>query len=67
MIKTAIATTMRAKSANRSFWLSRPVEETPGGVPLSLIAIADFRANKRATGRLKDLADLEALEDPDEG
>lgn len=34
-------------------------------VELSLIDIEDLRANKRASGRLKDLADLEALEDPD--
>ena len=46
---------------------SRRQIATLGGVPLSLIDIDDFRANKRATGRLKDLADLEALDDPTEG
>ncbi len=32
------------------------------GVTLSFIGLDDFKANKRAAGRLKDLADLEALE-----
>ncbi|MEQ1516577.1 MAG: hypothetical protein ABL931_08830 [Usitatibacteraceae bacterium] len=31
------------------------------GVDLPIINLADFRTNKLATGRLKDLADLEAL------
>ena len=39
---------------------------TLAGVALSLIGLEDFRANKKAVGRLKDLADLEALDDPDE-
>ena len=33
------------------------------GLPLNFIGLDDFKANKRATGRLKDLADLEALDD----
>lgn len=33
------------------------------GVPLSFIGLDDFKQNKRATGRLKDLADLDALDD----
>jgi hypothetical protein len=36
-----------------------------GGVALSFIGLDDFKANKRATGRHKDLADLEALDSPD--
>ena len=32
-----------------------------GGLVLQLIGLDDFKANKRAAGRLKDLADLEAL------
>jgi hypothetical protein len=32
------------------------------GVQLSIIGLDDFKANKRATGRLKDLADLESLD-----
>ena len=32
------------------------------GLELHLIALDDFKANKRAAGRLKDLADLQALE-----
>lgn len=34
------------------------------GVSLPFIGLEDFKANKRATGRLKDLADLAALEPP---
>lgn len=32
-----------------------------GGLLLNLIGLEDFKANKRAAGRLKDWADLEAL------
>jgi predicted nucleotidyltransferase len=32
------------------------------GIPVNLIGLADLKANKRASGRLKDLADLEKLE-----
>jgi hypothetical protein len=32
------------------------------GVQLNIIGLEDFKANKRASGRLKDLADLEQLE-----
>lgn len=31
------------------------------GVEVNLISLEDFAANKRAAGRLKDLADLESL------
>jgi hypothetical protein len=31
------------------------------GVPVSLISLADLRANKLATGRSQDLADLDHL------
>jgi hypothetical protein len=37
------------------------------GVHLDIIGLDDFKTNKRATGRLKDLADLESLEPPPEG
>ncbi len=33
------------------------------GVDLPIIGLADFKANKRASGRMQDLADLEALDD----
>lgn len=33
------------------------------GVALSFIGLDDFKQNKRATGRRKDLADLDALDD----
>jgi hypothetical protein len=37
------------------------------GLDLPIIHVDDFKTNKRATGRFKDLADLEALEsDPNE-
>lgn len=32
------------------------------GVRLNIIGLDDFKTNKRARGRLKDLADLESLE-----
>jgi hypothetical protein len=32
------------------------------GEPLNFIGLEDFKTNKRTTGRLQDLADLEALE-----
>ncbi|RZL33647.1 MAG: hypothetical protein EOP35_17370 [Rubrivivax sp.] len=35
------------------------------GLPLNFIGLDDFKANKRASGRLKDMADLEALDDKD--
>jgi len=38
---------------------------TFGGLMLNLIGLEDFKANKRAAGRLKDLADLEAMGNKD--
>lgn len=32
-----------------------------GGTRLNIIGLEDFKANKRASGRAKDLADLESL------
>lgn len=37
------------------------VRGTYGGVPVDFIGRAEFVANKRATGRRRDLADLESL------
>lgn len=34
------------------------------GVRLNIIGLEDLKTNKRASGRLKDLADLESLEPP---
>ena len=34
------------------------------GLDMPVINIVDFRTNKIATGRLKDLADIEMLDDP---
>jgi predicted nucleotidyltransferase len=36
------------------------------GVRLNIIGLEDFKTNKRSTGRLKDLADLESLDPPDD-
>lgn len=41
-------------------WPGR-VEEEWDGVPVTIIGLACLRKNKRASGRLKDLADLEQL------
>ncbi len=41
-------------------WASR-VETEWDGVPVFILGLADLRANKRASGRYKDLADLDAL------
>jgi len=40
---------------------ARRVTVSLGGLTLNLIGLEDFKANKRAAGRLKDWADLEAL------
>ena len=37
------------------------VVDTVDGVEVSLISLRDLRANKRASGRLKDLTDLQYL------
>jgi hypothetical protein len=34
------------------------------GIDLPFIGLEEFRANKRASGRAKDLADLESLDSP---
>ena len=36
------------------------------GIDLPILHLEDFRANKRASGRAKDLADLESLDTPPE-
>jgi len=42
---------------------SRRVETTIDGEPVKLISLADLKTNKRASGRNKDLADLDNLPD----
>lgn len=42
-------------------WPQRESVEVDG-VTLPFIGLEDFKANKLASGRLKDLADLEALQ-----
>jgi hypothetical protein len=36
-------------------------------LPIDIIGLNDFKAHKRATDRLKDLADLESLDPPGRG
>ena len=43
---------------------ARRVVMNVAGVDLPIIGVDEFRANKRAVGRAKDLADLESLGDP---
>lgn len=45
-------------------WKNR-ITDKFGDVPVNFIGRKQFVANKRATGRKKDLADLEALEETD--
>jgi hypothetical protein len=59
-----LMTSIGGASFNECF--SRRQSVTLGGVSLSLIGLEDFRANKKVVGRLKDLADLEALDDPEQ-
>ncbi len=40
---------------------ARRMQVPTDGLNLNFIALEDFKTNKRAAGRLKDLADLEAL------
>lgn len=41
-------------------WKNR-IQDVWDGVPISMISLQDLRANKLASGRMKDLADLENL------
>ncbi len=43
---------------------ARRLEVEIAGLTLPLIGLEDFKTNKRASGRLKDLADLESLDEP---
>jgi len=43
---------------------SRREQVVVDGVRLNIIGLEDFKANKRASGRPKDLADLQSLEPP---
>jgi hypothetical protein len=39
---------------------------TVAGLPLPILSLDDFKANKRASGRPKDLADLHSLDEPED-
>ena len=41
---------------------SRAIQKTIEGIPVRIISLEDLIANKRASGRTKDLADAEILE-----
>ncbi|MBX3585401.1 MAG: hypothetical protein KF796_02065 [Ramlibacter sp.] len=45
---------------------ARRMEVALDGLTLNFIGLDDFKSNKRATGRYKDLADLDALDGPAE-
>ena len=42
--------------------VTRAVPKTIDGIPVRIIALEDLIANKKASGRAKDLADVEVLE-----
>ena len=46
---------------------AKRIEVSVVGVVLPVIGLEDFNSNKRASGRAKDLADLEALRDEPDG
>ena len=46
---------------------AKRIEVSVVGVVLPVIGLEDFKSNKRASGRAKDLADLEALRDEPDG
>lgn len=49
----------------QAVWTGR-VHDELDGLPVSYIGLTELLANKRASGRAKDLADLEALAPPDD-
>lgn len=51
----------KADGVNFTEAYPRRLETTLDGVPVKMISLSDLRANKRASGRHKDLADLENL------
>lgn len=42
--------------------VTRSVSKTIDGIPVRIISLEDLIANKKASGRIKDLADVEVLE-----
>lgn len=73
MDKVVVRTRRHAPSQDRHYWRAKTPAERLAALELlrqqhiaqlPVIDIEDFKANKRASGRLKDLADLEALDQP---
>ncbi|MFQ5659709.1 MAG: nucleotidyl transferase AbiEii/AbiGii toxin family protein [Gammaproteobacteria bacterium] len=58
-VRVDILTSISGVSWEQAF--AHKVEGIYGDVPVYYIGLEEFAANKRATGRIKDLADLEAL------
>lgn len=58
-LRTAIMTTVSGLDFTDAY--AHRVVEVIDGVPVSVISAEHLKINKRASGRLKDLADLESL------
>ena len=58
-LRIEMQTTLSGVSFDECY--ARRVVDTLDGVPVSIISADDLKRNKRAAGRLKDLADLEGL------
>ncbi|MBC8094810.1 MAG: hypothetical protein H7Y43_03250 [Akkermansiaceae bacterium] len=60
-VPTKIEVFQKASGMEFADAYSRRLETTLEGLPVKLIALADLKKNKRASGRNKDLADLDNL------
>lgn len=58
-LRIEILTSISGVSFNECY--ARRIEDTLDGVEVSVISLADLQANKQASGRYKDLMDLELL------
>jgi hypothetical protein len=60
-VPTKIEVIQNASGLTFSEAYPKRVDAAVDGIPVKLISLADLRANKKASGRHKDLADLENL------
>jgi predicted nucleotidyltransferase len=60
-VPTKIEVIQNASGLTFSDAYPKRVDTVVDGIPVKLISLADLRANKKASGRHKDLADLENL------